>query len=77
LGYTPDFVHSAMAPNLKAIKEKNIRVVANAGGINPHSCADALRTVAKKQNINLNIAVVTGDDLLPQVNFEQTSHMMI
>ncbi|GBN20842.1 hypothetical protein AVEN_39379-1 [Araneus ventricosus] len=67
LGYTPDFVHSAMAPNLQAIKEKNIRVVANAGGINPHSCADALRAVAKKLNIDLKVAVVTGDDLLPRL----------
>ncbi|GFX19276.1 uncharacterized protein TNCV_3014161 [Trichonephila clavipes] len=67
MGYTPDFVHSAMAPNLQAIKEKNIRVVANAGGINPHSCANALKAVAKKLNVDLKIAVVTGDDLLPQL----------
>lgn len=67
MGYTPDFVHSAMAPNLQAIKDKKIRVIANAGGINPHSCADALRAVAKKLNLNFKIAVVTGDDLLPQV----------
>ncbi|KAG8200412.1 hypothetical protein JTE90_000498 [Oedothorax gibbosus] len=68
MGYTPDFVHSAMAPNLHAIKEKKIRVVANAGGINPHACADALRAVAKKQNLDFKIAVVTGDDLLPQLD---------
>ncbi|XP_035225578.1 uncharacterized protein LOC118198092 [Stegodyphus dumicola] len=66
MGYTPDFIHSAMLPNLQAIKERNVRVVTNAGGINPHSCADALRAAAKKLNIDFKIAIVTGDDLLPQ-----------
>ncbi|XP_042908613.1 uncharacterized protein [Parasteatoda tepidariorum] len=67
MGYTPDFIHSALVPNLPAIKEKNIRVIANAGGINPHSCADALKAAAKKLNIDLKIAVITGDDLLPEL----------
>ncbi|XP_054724362.1 uncharacterized protein LOC129234392 [Uloborus diversus] len=66
MGYTADFIHSALVPNLREIKEKNIRIVSNAGGINPHSCAEALRTAAKKLNLDFKIAVITGDDLLPQ-----------
>ena len=45
-----------------------VKVISNAGGVNPLSCAEALREVCQKAEVNLNIAVVTGDDLMPQVN---------
>jgi len=41
-----------------------IRVVSNAGGINPLACASAIQDAAKKSGIDLNVAVVTGDDIL-------------
>ena len=45
-----------------------IRVVSNAGGINPHACAKAIDEVAKKAGVeNLKIAVVTGDNLIGKV----------
>jgi hypothetical protein len=44
-GYATDFVTQAMAPNLQAIAHSGIRVVANAGGLNPRACAAALRTL--------------------------------
>lgn len=69
LGYATDFVHAAMAPNLRAICERGVRVVANAGGLNPEACRDALAAVAAAQGLTPRIAVVTGDDLMPQ--FEQ------
>jgi hypothetical protein len=62
LGYVPDFVE-AIAPLLPAIKEKGIRIVSNAGGINPQAAAAALRRKAEEAGIALAIAVVTGDDL--------------
>jgi len=62
LGYVPDFVE-ALAPLLPEIKQKNIRVVSNAGGINPHAAADALRRKAETAGVALKIAVVIGDDL--------------
>lgn len=67
MGYTPDFVHSALVPHLSEIKKRNIRIISNAGGINPHSCATAVKAAAKKVGLDFKIAVVTGDDLLPQV----------
>ncbi|MDR0275190.1 MAG: DUF1446 domain-containing protein [Burkholderiaceae bacterium] len=66
LGYATDFVHAAMAPHLAAICAKGVRVIANAGGLNPHACRDALAAVAAQQGLAPRIAVVTGDDVMPQ-----------
>lgn len=66
LGYATDFVHTAMAPNLAAICAKGVRVVANAGGLNPEACRDALAAIAARQGLSPRIAVVTGDDVMPQ-----------
>ncbi|KAF2978665.1 hypothetical protein EK904_010657, partial [Melospiza melodia maxima] len=43
-----------------------VRVVSNAGGINPLACAAALQEVAKKADVDLKIAVVAGDDLMSE-----------
>lgn len=61
-GYAPDFVRivAGLAPQLK---EKGIRVVSNAGGVNPHACRDALAQQLAAQGIDLKIAIVEGDDL--------------
>ena len=45
-----------------------IRVVSNAGGVNPAACATALREISSKAGVDLKIATVTGDDLMPQVS---------
>ncbi|KAJ7408824.1 hypothetical protein BTVI_58408 [Pitangus sulphuratus] len=66
LGYTPDFVTTAMAPYIKDIHRKGVRVISNAGGINPLACAAALQEVAKKADVDLKIAVVAGDDLMSE-----------
>ena len=41
-----------------------IKVVANAGGVNPESCMKALVSIADKSNTQLKVALVTGDDVL-------------
>ncbi|KAK2541652.1 hypothetical protein Q9233_000558 [Columba guinea] len=64
LGYTPDFVSAAVAPYINDIHRKGVRVISNAGGINPLACAAALQEVAKKADVDLKIAVVAGDDLM-------------
>jgi len=50
---------------LKDVVARNIRVVSNAGGVNPQGCADALATLAKELGVDVRIAVVTGDDVMP------------
>ncbi|KRS10358.1 terpene utilization protein AtuA [Roseovarius atlanticus] len=66
-GYAPDFV-KALAPWLPDIKAKGIKVVANAGGVNPRGCSDALAKAAAQAGIDLSIGVVLGDDLLPRAD---------
>ncbi|MGO4833117.1 acyclic terpene utilization AtuA family protein, partial [Rhizobiaceae sp. 2RAB30] len=63
LGYATDFVTMVMQPLAKEIAEKRIRVVTNAGGVNPEACRDALAAVFKAAGVDLKIAVVRGDDL--------------
>ncbi|MEP1217261.1 MAG: acyclic terpene utilization AtuA family protein [Marinobacter sp.] len=65
-GYARDFVQTVMGPLLGEIKQKGIRVLANAGGVNPVACRDALQALCKEAGVNMNIALVLGDDLLPR-----------
>ena len=50
LGYVPDFI-DALAPLLQEIKQRGLRIVSNAGGINPHAAAAALRGRAAEAGI--------------------------
>ncbi|KAM9836865.1 uncharacterized protein ACBR49_019280 [Aulostomus maculatus] len=68
MGYTPDFVQVALAPFIHDIHRKGVRVVSNAGGVNPLACAGAIQEVIKKAGLELKVAVVTGDDLMPHRN---------
>ncbi len=63
-GYAIDFVTAAMKPNLAAIAQRGIKVVSNAGGVNPQACATALCAEIEEQGLNLAVACITGDDLL-------------
>lgn len=67
LGYATDFVTQAMAPNLARIAETGVKILSNAGGVNPMACADALRAEIAKAGLALKVAVVEGDDLLPRI----------
>ncbi len=48
--------------------EKGVRIVANAGGLNPAGCAAAVRELAQRLGLRVNVAHVEGDELLPRVS---------
>ena len=67
-GYATDFVRmiERILPDMVA---KNVKVVANAGGVNPHACKDALLTVIAKSGASgVKVAVIEGDDILEQLD---------
>jgi len=64
LGYATDFVSAALKPNLQALKQRGVRLVSNAGGLNPAGCRDAILTLAREQGLELKVAIVSGDDVL-------------
>jgi hypothetical protein len=69
MGYARDFV-GAIESVLPAVLDRGVRVIANAGGVNPPACARALQEVARQHGggARLRIGVVTGDDLLPRLD---------
>ena len=69
MGYARDFV-GAMDSVLPAVVERGVKVIANAGGVNPPACAAAVRALAAQRGAAgaLRVGVVTGDDLLPRLD---------
>jgi len=69
LGYARDFI-GAIESVLPAIADRGVRVIANAGGVNPPACAEAVRAVARQGGVGdrFRVGVVTGDDLLPRLD---------
>jgi len=65
-GFAPDVV-SYLQPHLAAIAEGRVKVVTNAGGVNPMACKLALEAACRAQGVALKVAAVEGDDLMPMV----------
>jgi hypothetical protein len=66
-GYAKDFIRGVIRPLGREIQDRRVKVIANAGGVNPASCAAALRACLSEQGVNLKVAFVEGDDLLPRL----------
>jgi len=64
LGYATDFVSAVLEPNLEEIARQGVRIVSNAGGVNPRACAKAIGRLIEDAGLNLTVAVVTGDDFI-------------
>ena len=66
-GYARTFVMQ-MEEVMGTCLDKGIKVVTNAGGLDPDGCADAVAEVANKLGLNPTIAYVAGDNLMPQMD---------
>ena len=66
-GYARDFVKLIDLTVHKIVKN-NIKIIANAGGVNPEACKRELLKISKKNNTNLKIAIVTGDDIYNDID---------
>lgn len=64
MGYATDFISGVLKPNLREIADKKVKILTNAGGVNPEACGAAARELIKEAGLDLKVAVVTGDDLL-------------
>lgn len=69
MGYARDFI-GAIESVMTGVTERGVKVIANAGGVNPPACAAAVRALAPTgaTTDKLRIAVVTGDDLLGRLD---------
>lgn len=74
-GYAHDFlpVLKSLLPALKA--QPQLKIVTNAGGMNPASCARAAVAILREAGLgDVRIGVVSGDDLLPRLGELQATH---
>ena len=64
-GYAKTFL-TQLEQSLGLARDQGVRIVANAGGLNPAGLADAVRELADRLGIPVRVAHVEGDDLLPR-----------
>ena len=67
-GFATDFIDGYIMPHLPTLLDRGTRIIANAGGLNPAACAEALRTVAARAGLSVRVGVVEGDNLIQRVN---------
>lgn len=68
LGYALDFTEWVWKENLREIKRTGTKIVTNAGGLNPHGCAERLRKLAEAEGLTFRIAVVDGDEMMARLD---------
>ncbi|HLG86731.1 MAG TPA: acyclic terpene utilization AtuA family protein [Alphaproteobacteria bacterium] len=73
LGYSLDFADTLIAPSLADIARRGIKLVTNAGAVNPAACAAAFERMAGRAGIRLRVATVSGDDLIDHADELRTA----
>jgi hypothetical protein len=67
LGYITDFVEQ-LVDVADLMKNKGVRMITNAGGINPIACAQRIQRELQRKGVSLKIAVVDGDNILSKID---------
>ncbi|MDB5432956.1 MAG: lraT [Caulobacter sp.] len=62
-GYPRDFIDEQLAPNIERIVAGGVKVIANAGGLNPRACAAAIEALLAEKGLKAKVGFVEGDDL--------------
>lgn len=66
-GFARDFI-TQVEPLLPEVLARKIKIITNAGGVNPSGCAEALFAAARKRGIPLRVAVIEGDNIAPRLS---------
>jgi len=66
-GFARDFTEWVWKDNLQDLKAQGVRIVTNAGGLNPHACRARMEELAAAAGLSFKIAVVEGDDLMDRL----------
>ncbi|MDG2301775.1 MAG: DUF1446 domain-containing protein [Acidimicrobiales bacterium] len=74
-GYARTFV-AQMEQVMGTCLDKGIKVVSNAGGLNPRGCAEAVNDIAEKLGLNPTIAYVDGDNLMERIHDLHTAEKL-
>ncbi|NWH07215.1 MAG: DUF1446 domain-containing protein [Alphaproteobacteria bacterium] len=67
-GFAHDFVTVTLPQVAREVAARGIKIIANAGGVNPKGCAAAVEAMLKKLGVDLKVAYVEGDDILPRLD---------
>lgn len=65
-GYALDFP-PVVESVLDEIKNQGVKIITNAGGVNPHACKDDVLRRAQKAGVSIKVAVVDGDDIMDSI----------
>jgi hypothetical protein len=63
-GFIPDFLTDVITPHLETIHGRGIKLVCNAGALNPEAMKKEIEKIAASKNLDIKVSCVTGDDLL-------------
>lgn len=74
LGYARDFP-PLIERILSDIVQRNVKVISNAGGLNPRACAEAIVASARSRQIPVKVAVITGDDVTALTSSREFLHL--
>jgi len=67
-GFARDFTEWVWKDNIREFKRQGVKIVTNAGGLNPEACRARMLEIAEAAGLSFNIAIVTGDDLIGRVS---------